>query len=78
MIGLQNVEKFIELANSTKIKGLLKQRTEEAVESGAFGAPWIVLRKEGQPNRCFWGSDRLPLVLNEVGVEFTGPMKSKL
>uniref|UniRef100_A0A914Y5V3 Glutathione S-transferase kappa 1 n=1 Tax=Panagrolaimus superbus TaxID=310955 RepID=A0A914Y5V3_9BILA len=77
-IGLENVEKYIEMTKSAKIRDILKQRTTEAVETGAFGAPWFVIRKEGEQNRCFWGSDRLPVVLNECGVDFVGAMKSKM
>uniref|UniRef100_A0AC34F9R6 DSBA-like thioredoxin domain-containing protein n=1 Tax=Panagrolaimus sp. ES5 TaxID=591445 RepID=A0AC34F9R6_9BILA len=77
-IGLTDIEKYIELTKSTEIKNLLKQRTTEALETGAFGAPWFVIQKIGEPNRCLWGSDKIPIVLNEVGVEFCGPMKSKI
>uniref|UniRef100_A0AC35F3K4 Glutathione S-transferase kappa n=1 Tax=Panagrolaimus sp. PS1159 TaxID=55785 RepID=A0AC35F3K4_9BILA len=77
-IGIKNVEKYIELTKSAEIKDILKRQTMEAVETGAFGAPWFVIKKSGEPNRCFWGSDRLPIVLNECGVNFIGPLKSKI
>uniref|UniRef100_A0A914YT82 Glutathione S-transferase kappa n=1 Tax=Panagrolaimus superbus TaxID=310955 RepID=A0A914YT82_9BILA len=77
-IGLLDVEKYIELTKSTEIKNLLKHRTTEALEAGAFGAPWFVIQKKGESIRCLWGSDRIPILLNECGIEFCGPMKNKI
>uniref|UniRef100_A0AC35G763 Glutathione S-transferase kappa n=1 Tax=Panagrolaimus sp. PS1159 TaxID=55785 RepID=A0AC35G763_9BILA len=47
-------------------------------KSGAFGAPWFIIRKNGEPSHCFWGSDRIHIILNECGVDFIGPLKSKI
>uniref|UniRef100_A0A914QD70 Glutathione S-transferase kappa n=1 Tax=Panagrolaimus davidi TaxID=227884 RepID=A0A914QD70_9BILA len=77
-ISLSDAEKCIELTKSEAIKNLLKQRTAEAFKSGAFGAPWFIIRKNGKPNHCFWGSDRIHIILNECGVDFIGPLKSKI
>ncbi|KAE9550318.1 hypothetical protein FO519_006478 [Halicephalobus sp. NKZ332] len=74
----QLAETLLKESNTTEIKELLKQRTDEAIESGAFGAPWIVIREPGKPDKTFFGSDRLPIICNELGVEFQGPLKSRL
>jgi hypothetical protein len=41
-------QQLIESCNSAEVKSLLKERTEEAMATGAFGLPWIVLKREGQ------------------------------
>jgi 2-hydroxychromene-2-carboxylate isomerase len=38
-----------------RIKDLLKERTQAAIERGVFGSPFIFV--DGEP---FWGADRLP------------------
>ena len=40
-----------------RIKDLLKERTQAAIERGVFGSPFIFV--DGEP---FWGADRLPQV----------------
>jgi 2-hydroxychromene-2-carboxylate isomerase len=48
-----------------RIKDLLKERTQAAIERGVFGSPFIFV--DGEP---FWGADRLPQVeawLSKVG-----------
>jgi 2-hydroxychromene-2-carboxylate isomerase len=40
-----------------RIKDLLKERTQAAIERGVFGSPFVFV--DGEP---FWGADRLPQV----------------
>jgi len=40
-----------------RIKDLLKERTQAAIERGVFGSPFIFV--DGEP---FWGADRLPQI----------------
>jgi 2-hydroxychromene-2-carboxylate isomerase len=40
-----------------RIKDLLKERTQAAIQRGVFGSPFIFV--DGEP---FWGADRLPQV----------------
>uniref|UniRef100_A0A1I7Z5M2 Glutathione S-transferase kappa n=2 Tax=Steinernema glaseri TaxID=37863 RepID=A0A1I7Z5M2_9BILA len=47
-IGLPDADKIIGAVDSPRVKETLKKRTDEALEQGAFGAPWIVLRR---PNK---------------------------
>uniref|UniRef100_A0AC34QIL4 Glutathione S-transferase kappa n=1 Tax=Panagrolaimus sp. JU765 TaxID=591449 RepID=A0AC34QIL4_9BILA len=77
-LDFSTAKQLLEQANSDDIRDLLKQRTEEAVASGAFGAPWIVVHEPGKPEKTFFGSDRLPMICNELGVDFEGPLKSKM
>ena len=48
---------ILQATQDPKIKDLLRKNTEEAIESGCFGAPSIVIDEE-----LFWGNDRLQFV----------------
>uniref|UniRef100_A0AC34F048 Glutathione S-transferase kappa n=1 Tax=Panagrolaimus sp. ES5 TaxID=591445 RepID=A0AC34F048_9BILA len=74
-LSIPDSEKLIELSKSEEIKKEYQRATEEAMKSGAFGAPWIVLKRDGKEDLKFWGSDRLHYICNELGVEFKGPLK---
>lgn len=55
------------------IKDELRQRTDEAISLGIFGAPAWVLRDRGEP-RLIWGQDRMPWVEAMLaGWELSGP-----
>uniref|UniRef100_A0A914DVL9 DSBA-like thioredoxin domain-containing protein n=1 Tax=Acrobeloides nanus TaxID=290746 RepID=A0A914DVL9_9BILA len=77
-LKIANSDKLISEINSQKVKDLLKKNTEEALAYGAFGAPWIVLKREGKEDSCFFGGDRFPILCNELGIEFQGPLKNKI
>lgn len=48
-------------ADDTEIKDELRQRTDEAIALGIFGAPaWVVRRPDG--HTLIWGQDRIPWV----------------
>eukprot|EP00389_Voromonas_pontica_P000217 GDKH01000319.1.p1 GENE.GDKH01000319.1~~GDKH01000319.1.p1 ORF type:complete len:239 (-),score=30.01 GDKH01000319.1:188-904(-) len=83
---------LLKRANGADVKDLLKQRTDDAVSRGAFGAPSIFV-----PSRClvspysqdvhdneseemFFGSDRLHLLAHSLGLPWFGPhpVRSKL
>ena len=55
-IGIDG-EALMEAAQAPAIKDELRRRVEEAVASGVFGAPTIVVDGE-----VFWGNDRLPQI----------------
>ncbi|HZJ65882.1 MAG TPA: DsbA family protein [Kofleriaceae bacterium] len=48
-------------SDDAAIKDELRQRTEEAISLGIFGAPAWVMRDHGEP-RLIWGQDRMPWV----------------
>ena len=50
-------ERCVELASSDLIKLDLRQRTDEAIERGVFGAPAFFVGEQ-----MFWGQDRLDFV----------------
>lgn len=53
-------KKFYTLINDHKIKDKLKYFTDQAFESGVFGAPTFIVN-----NKLFWGQDRLEYALDE-------------
>ena len=52
----EDVKKIMEGRESTKEK--VKQLTAEAVDKGAFGAPWLWVTNRDGKSESFFGSDR--------------------
>ncbi|GMS93910.1 hypothetical protein PENTCL1PPCAC_16085 [Pristionchus entomophagus] len=63
---------------SEKVKAIIKKNTDEAVESGCFGAPWTVLTLANGRKEAFFGSDRLHVIGDLMGCTFDGPLTSTL
>jgi 2-hydroxychromene-2-carboxylate isomerase len=60
-------------ADDPAIKDELRQRTDEAIALGIFGAPAWIVRGDGDP-RLIWGQDRMPWVEAAVaGWKLAGP-----
>jgi glutathione S-transferase kappa 1 len=55
------------------IKDKLKEVTQEALELGAFGSPFIVATVNGK-DEVFFGSDRFELLAYVIGEKWEGPM----
>ncbi|XP_068249185.1 glutathione S-transferase kappa 1-like [Palaemon carinicauda] len=53
-------------------KDRLKAYSDLALEYGAFGSPTIVAHTGGKP-MMFFGSDRFPVLANEIGEKWLGP-----
>lgn len=53
-------------------KDRLKAYSNLALEYGAFGSPTIVAHAGGKP-MMFFGSDRFPVLANEIGEKWLGP-----
>lgn len=61
-------------ADDPAIKDELRQRTDEAISLGIFGAPAFVLRDGIDAPRLIWGQDRMPWVEAMVaGWNLSGP-----
>ena len=57
------LERLLKLSTSPEAKEHLKNATQEAIDLGAFGAPWISVKLEGTEKReVFFGSDRFHLI----------------
>lgn len=46
-------------ADSDAIKDELRRRTDQAVAAGVFGAPAMIVRRDGAPAILLWGQDRV-------------------
>ncbi|TQN71325.1 Glutathione s-transferase kappa 2, partial [Colletotrichum shisoi] len=77
------VRKILEGAATQEAKDAVKARTQEAVERGAFGAPWFWAVNDAGMGEPFFGSDRFPFLYDHLGVPYQDiailpPQKSKL
>jgi 2-hydroxychromene-2-carboxylate isomerase len=67
------VTSAIQRADDPAIKDELRQRTDEAISLGIFGAPAWVMRGRGEP-RLIWGQDRMAWVEAMLaGWQLAGP-----
>ncbi|GMS82648.1 hypothetical protein PENTCL1PPCAC_4823, partial [Pristionchus entomophagus] len=76
--GVSSPSSLLSAISSEAVKGAMKQNTDEAVESGCFGAPWTVLTLENGKKEHFFGSDRLHIIGHMMGQKFDGPLSSSL
>ncbi|CAL4124130.1 unnamed protein product, partial [Meganyctiphanes norvegica] len=61
---------------TNQVKEALKYNTSKALEYGAFGSPTAVTHS-GSETQMFFGSDRFPLIAQELGEPWYGPMPEK-
>ncbi|KAK0621189.1 thioredoxin-like protein [Bombardia bombarda] len=66
----QEVQTIMQAASSAEYKDLLKATTQEALERGAFGAPWLWVTNEAGVAEPFFGSDRFHFVYKFLGLPF--------
>lgn len=70
----EQIEKAMKETENDNIKKQLFNTTEEAIKSGAFGAPWFFVHgKDGKKYELF-GSDRYELMAKLLGEEYPGPL----
>ncbi|CAJ0572343.1 unnamed protein product, partial [Mesorhabditis spiculigera] len=74
-VGIKNTKRVFELMKDEKIKKTISSNVEKAVESGAFGAPWTIVTLPNGESETFFGSDRMHLIADYIGVPFEGPLK---
>lgn len=74
--GLSNesVGKLLTSYTQQVTKDKLKETTAEAIQHGAFGAPIIVVQKDGK-DHMFFGSDRFELLAWFIGKKWEGPLR---
>lgn len=58
LFGSSDVQKILDAAASPEYKDALKRTTDDAVNKGAFGAPWLWVRNRLGQEEPFFGSDR--------------------
>ncbi|XP_013412026.1 glutathione S-transferase kappa 1-like [Lingula anatina] len=63
----------LEKMTTDEIKNKLKANTQEALDMGTFGAPTIILHKDGEKH-LFFGGDRFELMAHIMGEKWEGPL----
>jgi glutathione S-transferase kappa 1 len=58
LFSKDEVEAIMSGASSDEMKDLLKTTTQEALDRGAFGAPWWWVTNDSGASEPFFGSDR--------------------
>jgi 2-hydroxychromene-2-carboxylate isomerase len=58
LFTLEEVEAVIQAAGTKEMKDLLRDKTQEALDHGAFGAPWLWVTNAAGVSEPFFGSDR--------------------
>ncbi len=58
LFSSEEVDKIVEAAKSQEVKDLLTNDTQEALDRGAFGTPWLWVRNSAGKEEPFFGSDR--------------------
>lgn len=59
---------MLQAAEDPRWKQKLQDNTKEALESGAFGAPWFVVTNSAGERSVFFGSDRFHYMFAFLGL----------
>jgi glutathione S-transferase kappa 1 len=70
------VKDILEKANSAPYKQRLNDNTKEALDRGAFGCPWHVVRNSKGEEEPFFGSDRYVPAAFQVVFLFAGTLNA--
>ncbi|WYZ40592.1 hypothetical protein EsH8_IV_000933 [Colletotrichum jinshuiense] len=63
-----DVKKILQGATTQEIKDSVKVKTQEAIDRGAFGAPWFWAVNDQGQGEPFFGSDRFHFMYEYLGV----------
>ncbi|KAK2745030.1 hypothetical protein FQN55_006387 [Onygenales sp. PD_40] len=66
----KEIETIMAAAQSAEGKQALTDRTKEALDRGAFGAPWFWVRNAEGKEEPFFGSDRFHYMWQYLGIPF--------
>ncbi|KAJ3188048.1 Glutathione S-transferase kappa 1 [Irineochytrium annulatum] len=73
VVGSQAEQYVKEHASSAEVKAELKRVTMEAIETGAYGSPWMVATNDEGKTMEFFGSDRIEALAYFLGRPYSGP-----
>lgn len=65
-----DVDRIMETARERRVGDQLRKNTDFALESGGFGAPWMLIRNDAGRAEPFFGSDRFAQVYEYLGLPF--------
>ncbi|CAD5121201.1 DgyrCDS9734 [Dimorphilus gyrociliatus] len=74
-LDAQFVDQCVSDMTSDPVKNRLRNFTDEALDSGCFGAPWFVIRDERNVDHSFFGSERINVMADILGKEYPGPIR---
>ena len=66
----QQVKEIMRLMATKAYKDKLTEMTKEALERGAFGAPWFWMKNDQGKEEPLFGSDRWAYMFRFMGVDF--------
>ncbi|KAK6738200.1 hypothetical protein RB195_020359 [Necator americanus] len=72
--SITDTARYIDKISDLTIETELQKNTLDAIDSGAFGAPWIIVHKDGEKH-AFFGSDRLHLIGHLIKERFHDGLK---
>lgn len=65
----EDAKKVLQKMSGAEAKDLLKANTDEAFESGSFGAPWFEAENEKGEKHGFWGINHLGLMIEFLDLD---------
>ncbi|KAK4329251.1 hypothetical protein Pmani_000390 [Petrolisthes manimaculis] len=71
-MSMQEIERALQHLTHQETKDLLRLHTQQALDYDAFGSPSIVAHVGEEP-KLFFGSDRFPILAQEIGEVWMGP-----
>jgi 2-hydroxychromene-2-carboxylate isomerase len=60
--------------NTDSVRKNLTNTTNEALQNGAYGVPWLTLEQKGKETIQLFGSDRLNILCHLLNVKFEGKL----
>ncbi|KAF7622412.1 thioredoxin-like protein [Aspergillus flavus] len=69
MFGEVVAGEILEVSQDSETKLRLTENTQKAVDTGAFGLPWIECVNAQGEKECFWGVDHMERVVEFLGFE---------
>lgn len=70
LFSREEVERIMQATSSKEIKDLLTATTKEALDHGAFGAPWFWVTNAAGASEPFFGSDRFHFIYKFLGLPY--------
>lgn len=70
LFSADEVKTIVQATQTKEIKDLLRNTTQEALDRGAFGAPWIWVTNSAGKSEPFFGSDRFHFIYKLLGLPY--------
>ncbi|CAO4377384.1 unnamed protein product [Caenorhabditis nigoni] len=67
VVGVKNPEEIIKKSKEEKYEKILEENTNKALDTNAYGAPWINVTTSDGEEHPFFGSDRFNLIADLLG-----------